>query len=304
MGTSKSYGGPTDSSPLLPAWAQNPEATNPGGVSQDPPSSTGTGAPASVAPDGDSATPPDSEDDETPAPGAVVSSSTQPWRTAKIRLGKAAQSGSRVDLRSAGTAYTHARGGARAASGAARGGRKATASLAGFFAGVASTGIRTALQRAGLAQYVGRDHDQVFAAIVNALAPAGSSTEEAAARHAAAEVLEELYTQFAVVAGGLERLNAMTADDVRAAIELSIAKYIYHRWLGELSQRLEEKSVSAAQAERLEREMKTYVREIVQLDLTSINVLQLDWNGPQGARLLEELYEQAYGILGAAGDSI
>ncbi|NUP14283.1 MAG: hypothetical protein HOW73_50265 [Polyangiaceae bacterium] len=169
---------------------------------------------------------------------------------------------------------------------------------------MATDGIRTTLERAGLAQYVGRDHDQVFTAIVNALAPAGASTEEAAARHAAAEVLEELYAKFAVDAGGLERLDAMTAEDVRTAIELSIARYIYHRWLGELSQRLEEKSVSAAQAERLEREMKAYVGEIVQLDLGNVNVLQLDWSGPQGSRVLEDLYEQAYGVLGTSGESI
>ncbi|KYF76577.1 hypothetical protein BE11_47615 [Sorangium cellulosum] len=222
----------------------------------------------------------------------------QPWRAAKIRLGRAAHSGARGDLRSAGEAYVRARGGAKGASGAARAGRKATASLAGFLSGIATGGVGAALERAGLAQFVGRDQAAVFAAITNALAPAGASTEEAAARHATAAVVEELYERFSVETNGLERLNAMNADDVRDAIESSIAKYIYFRWLGELCQRVEDKSVSGAQAERLEREMKAYVRDIVRLDLKAVDVLKLDWSGMAAARLLSDLYEQAYSVLG------
>ncbi len=292
MGTSKSYGGPTDTSSLLPAWAQNPEGPAPGTVSPDDAASGpdgGATAPDAAAPD---------PDDNTPAPGATVASD-KPWMSAKIRLGRAAQSGSRDDVRSAGSAYVHARGGGRAASGAARSGRRATASLAGFVSGIADRDVRTALELVGLADFVGRDEAQVFAAIVNALAPNGASLEEAAARHAVADVLEELYTRFAVEAGGLDRLNEMTAEDVRTAIELSIARYIYHRWIGELCLRVEQKAVSSVQAERLEREMKQYVRDVVELDLGGIDLLRFEWNGAAGTRLLESLYEQAYAILGS-----
>jgi hypothetical protein len=154
------------------------------------------------------------------------------------------------------------------------------------------------LEHAGLAQFVGRDAKEVFAAITNALAPVGASSEESAARHATSAVIEELYERFAVEANGLDRLNAMSTDDVRNAIESSVAKYIYFRWLGELGLRLEDKSVSAAQAERLEQEMKSYVRDIVRLDLKSIDVLKLDWSGAAAAKLIVDLYAQAYSVLG------
>jgi hypothetical protein len=243
------------------------------------------------------AAPPDS-DDPTPPPGATFSANEEPWRAAKIRLGRAAQSGERNDLRAAGAAYVRARGGASGAGGAARAGRRATASLAGFLSGVATTGIDRALEHAGLAEFVGRDQKEVFAAITNALAPPGASTEEAAARHATSAVLEELYERFSVEIDGLDRLNAMSVDDVRSAMESSIAKYIYFRWLGELGQRIENKSVSAFQAERLEREMKVYVRDIVHLDLKMVDVLRLDWSSAAATQLISELYEQAYSVLG------
>lgn len=300
MGTSKSHGGPTDTSLLLPDWARNPEGSESvpdSGGEVETPSTTGADQPPQTAADDeeseydDSSTPPDG----TPTP------SEQPWRTAKVRLSRAVQSGGdRRALRSAGEAYVRARGGARGAAGAARAGRKATASLAGFLTGIATGGVRQALERTGLSEFVGRDAGEVFAAITNALSPDGASTEEAAARHATSAVLEELYERFAVDTDGLERLDAMTAADVRTALESSIASYIYFRWLGELGQRIENRSISAAQAERLEREMKRYVRDIVQLDLSGVDLLQLDWNAPDGAKLVAELYAQAYAVLGAS----
>jgi hypothetical protein len=298
MGTSKSHGGPTDTRHLLPAWAQNPEGAS---TAPDPGAGPEATAPATAL--GEDVTPPadalSENEDSTPPPGVTVSPNERPWTAAKIRLGRAAQSGgSRNELRSAGAAYVHARGGARGASGAARAGRKATASLAGFLSGIATGGIGEALKGAGLAQFIGRDASEVFAAITNALAPAGASTEEVAARYATTAVIEELYELFAVETNGLERLDAMSAEDVRNAIESSIAKYIYFRWLGELGQRIENKSVSAAQAERLEREMKSYVRDVVRLDLKAVNVLTLDWNSAAATDLMADLYAQAYGVLG------
>lgn len=299
MGTSKSYSGPTDTSQLLPSWALNPEATAP------PPAAGGaqpTGEAGGANGETETATPDNAADDDStpPAPGVQPSSGpTRPWTSAKTRLGKVVQAGgTRESFRSAGRAYVRARGGSSGAARAARAGRRATAALAGFLSSVTANGLGPTLERLELTSYVGRDAQQVFAAISNALAPAGASLEEAVARRATNEVLLGFYERFGIQENGLARLEAMSADDIRKAVEASISAYVYHRWLEELGEMIEQKVVSPLEAERIEGQMRDYVNEVVHLDLNNVDVVALDWKGPAGAKLIEDLYAQAYGVLG------
>jgi len=296
MGTSKSYGGPKDASGLLPAWAMGGDtgamdqgvdvgAANDAAASErdgdDPGRAAGLGA-----------------SQAQPTTGDLKSPADRPWASAKRQLGKAVQAGgTREAFRDAGHAYVRARGGSARASSGASAGRRASAALGGFLSGVATQGVRPALERLGLATLAGRDVREVFAAIANAIAPGGASLEEAVARRATAEVLQELYERYAVETNGIAKLDAMGIDDVRQALRSSIASYVYHRWLEELGAKIEEKSVSASQAERFERDMKAYVRDVVRLDLGKVDVLAIDWAGNAGARLMEELFAQAYAVL-------
>ncbi|MFO0590453.1 MAG: Qat anti-phage system associated protein QatB [Polyangiaceae bacterium] len=293
MGTSKSYGGPTDTSQLLPSWALNPEATASPPADGDAPAANGE--PATSTPDSGA------DDDSTPpAPGVQPGSGpARPWASAKTRLGKVVLAGgTRESFQSAGRAYVRARGGSSGAARAARAGRRATAALAGFLSGVATNGLRPTLERLGLTSYVGRDAQQVFAAISNALAPAGASLEEAVARRATNEVLLGFYERLGVQENGLARLEAMSADDIKKAVEDSISAYVYHRWLEELGEMIEQRVVSPLEAERIEGQMRGYVNEVVHLDLKYVDVVALDWKGPAGTKLIEDLYAQAYGVLG------
>lgn len=296
MGTSKSYGGPKDASGLLPAWAIGGDtgtaeqgiAVGPanGGVASegdgvDAGSAAGIGGPQSQPPTADSKSPAD-----------------KPWVSAKRQLGKAVQAGGTKEaFRDAGHAYVRARGGSSRASSGASAGRRATAALGGFLSGIATQGVRPALERLGLAALAGRDVREVFAAIANAIAPGGAALEEAVARRATTEVLQELYERYAVETDGIAKLDAMGVDDVRQALQSSIASYVYHRWLEELGAKIEEKAVSASEAERFERDMKAYVRDVVRLDLGKVDVLAVDWAGNAGSRLMEELFAQAYAVL-------
>lgn len=44
--------------------------------------------------------------------------------------------------------------------------------------------------------------------------------------------------------------------------------------------------------------MKRYIRDVVRIDLKNVDVLNLDWNSTGAAQLIEDLYAQAYGVLG------
>ena len=113
------------------------------------------------------------------------------------------------------------------------------------------------------------------------------------------ETLTDLFERYGVIDGGFDRLNAMNADGVRDVIQRSVCSYIYQRWLLDLSKKIEERSISADRAVRLERDVKVYVRDLVQLNLAGRDVLGMDWKGTEGQRFTREVYEQAYDLLGS-----
>jgi hypothetical protein len=279
---------------LLPAWALLPDAGGSGTAGALSPT------PASVAPA--------PLDAEASSPGVSVSGPTlvtaqngpRWWVRSGRSLTSAARAGgarSGRDLSRSAGRYVRAKGGARTAARRATGGRAASAALGQFLSNIASNGLRGGLDSLGLGQYVGAEAEVVIAAIVNAIGPAGASREEAAARAATNVVLEELYHRFVSGQGGQGLLEGLTAAEVRTAVTTSIAEYVYTRWLSDLGRKVEDGAVSAEAAVKLERDMRSYVREAIVLDLGGRDPLTLKWHADEGRTLVEGLYEQAFHIL-------
>lgn len=292
MGTSSSYGGSTGPSPLLPPWAQDDV-----GLPIPPQLPVSPDADGLPAPGPDSPT-------ASPAEGGTAVASP-PVQTGNLRGAKASMTrytrggGGQAGSRRAGRNYVRGKGGARGAAAAARSGRAATGRLGGFLASVAASGLRTALERIGLADVIGRPAEYAMAAIANAIAPSGATLEDAAARTAVNEALYQLYARLDLEGGDLTKLDSMDAATVQDMVESSVISYVYTRWLQELGKRIEANAVTVQEALRLEREIKQYVTEAVHLDFADVDVLALDWNGPSGRRIVERIYRDAYSILEA-----
>jgi len=158
--------------------------------------------------------------------------------------------------------------------------------------------LGAALASLGLARVVGRDVNEVLAAIVNALTPDGVTKEEVAARKAVSDTLERLYERFIDEGRDLSALESMTREDAADAIASCVEAYIFNRWLGDLGLKIEERAVSASEAVTLEREIREFIHATVTLDLTNINVLTLDWGGEQGRSFVENIYRDAYSLFG------
>ncbi len=280
MGTSSSYGGPTGTNPLLPDWAQPdaPDESSP----QD-----GEGTPESEK---------DSEN-TSPQPDAQPQVNFRGAKSSMTQWVNGGGGGGRSGVGRVGRNYVRARGGAGGSATAARSGRTSTARLGSFLSTVARDGLAAAAREAGLGDLTGRPAAEVFAAIANRLTPSGSTLEEAAARRAVDEALQSLYVQYDLANQDISALEQMDADTVRGAIKESVSEYIYQRWLQELGDRLEENAVSAQEAVRLEREVREYVSQTVQLDLQDVDVLNTDWAGQQGSGVVERIYQEAYGFL-------
>jgi len=287
MGTQSSYGGPGDKTPLLPDWAlQTPH----------PPAEAEEEAAEPVGPGPETA---ENGEKMSPTVPAVPAKVPRLWQAAKGRLGNCTRGGNRKDsLRKAGRSYVMALGGTKRAARSSAAGRSATASLGAFLSSVASSGLDATLRTLRLTAYVGKDAETVFAAVINAICPEGSSREDVAARESVTDALWQLYGALIPEDGNLAPLDSLTDEQVQATIVTSVAAYIYRRWLGDLGIKIEQKAISAKDAVKLERQMKTYVRDSVKLELSERSALTIDWKGKEGRELVERIYQDSFSLIG------
>lgn len=296
MGTSSSHSGPGDGPSLLPSWASG--GGNVGGDGNGDDGGSGPGSGESPGDDG-------KEADSGQAPGAtgIGAAPTTHWRSAKSGMTRYARSGGGgggSGARSAGSGYVRAKGGSRRAAAAATSGRAASRHVGNFLSSAVRSGIQQALASVGLKDVVGQSSERVLARLVDALAPAGSTKEEAAARRATIEVLEFLYERVIGEDGDLVALEQMNQETVEEAIERSVSGYIYNRWLEELGLSVEKGAVTEEKAVRLEQEVKTYVESCVALELGGKTPLDIEWGGRDGRRIIDQVYRDAYAVLEAA----
>ncbi|HBK86432.1 MAG TPA: hypothetical protein DDZ53_10420 [Firmicutes bacterium] len=276
MGTSTSNPGPFDRQPLLPSWALPPD------VDSD------------MAPNNDDNDLLDNGGQQDSLPLQIPSVT---WQGAKASMSRFASSGERSSLSRAARDYVGAKGGRRAAAQAASTGKSVALRVGGFLSTVARVGVRAALDEIGLGHMVGRGAQEVLAALIDALAPAGATLREAAARKAANDVLEKLYENYIADTGDIAGLERLDKQGVADAIEASIAGYIYNLWLEELGLSIEAKAISPSQAVALERDVRVYVKELVRLEIGEHDPVAIDWNSSAGHDIIDTVFQEAYGFL-------
>lgn len=290
MGTSNPYGGASDRTPLLPSWAVG---SDPEGDSPLAATGSEAGQPEVVPVQGPALAGP-----TAPVPPSAARPSHN-WSRAKRSLGAAVGSRNRGGhLRRAGRRYVRALGGSSAAARSSRAGRRSTAALAGFLVDVSRNGFNSAVRELGLGKFVGQDKETVVAALVNALAPDGASREEAVARRALSDAMRELCEKHAAEAMDLSRFQKLSPKDLTGVVMTAVSSYIYRRWLADLGLKIEQKSVSAREAVKLEREVKRFVRDAVRINVKGLDPLKVDWRGQEGKKIISVIYREAFGFIG------
>lgn len=274
MGTSTPYPGPTGPIPLLPPWVDDadPDDGSPGEDGED-----------NEGPDGPQPTP------------------TQPqvtWSAPKSGMTRWARGAGSRTLRPVARDFVAASGGSGTAARAASAGRASTGRLGRFLASGSRGGFAAAAALLGLGDLIGRDAQFVLAAIVDAIAPVGALREDAIARVAMIETLADLFERCDVEAGGIAALDALDADGVGQVIMLSIVNYVYTGFQQVLVSRVERNATSEQEANDLMAQAKEFFASVLRLDLAGIDVIAVDWQGPEGQRIVTRLYEAAYALLG------
>lgn len=279
MGTSASYQGPTGTNSLLPPWAD--EASQGDVPPATPP------APTQAPPDGEGA-PPQAE--PAPAPRRVS------WRAPKGTITRYARGGS-PSLRSSFRSYVRAHGGGGGAARASAAGRRSTRGVLAFLSDAARNGLAAAAERIGLRDLVGRDAQAVLAALIDILAPEGALLDEAAARAAVIDTLTELFDVLDIETNGVDTLDRLSEEDLARTFEVCLCNVIEARFTQELANRVERAAMDEAEANRTLGEIRDYIRGMVELDLKGVRLLEVDWNGNEGAALVESWLAAAYAVL-------
>lgn len=285
MGTSQSYRGPGNRSPLLPPWAD-------GDSSPLPNPSPDQGQPGSGNP---------AQNPANPAPvNSPISQQNNNWATTSRHFGNFAKGGGGGSLGKALGSYTKSKGGSRQASRSARAGRTSTARLGGFLSNVAAGSVRIATEGLGLASSIlGMPVELALGAILDAIAPEGATPDDSAARRAINATLDEMYSRFELGDGDLTRLEAIDNNTAKELVVYSVTSYIYEKFLQDLQYCFEKENIAVDEVVRLEREVHPYIEETVKFELLQqqINVLTINWSGAEGKRFCEDIYSQAYALL-------
>lgn len=286
MGTSSSFKGPIGRTDLLPPWAP----PLPAPPVTDPPVTDGPGP----------ITNPDVTNTQ-PHPGSLPLELAPPsvsWRGPKSAFSHFV-SGRTESPRSTFRSYVQAHGGAKRAAQSAASSRRSTARFMGFLSDVAQRGIVEAARQLGVRDLVGRDVQFVLASLVDLLAPAGSLLEEASARAAIIDTLFAFCDRFDLTTGGIQALDAISADDLGDALKMTVCNVVDERFKEELTSRVERGDVSEQEGNRIFAEIGDFVQGMVDLRLAGQDLLGINWGGPEGAAFVEQVYIDAYSILEA-----
>lgn len=288
MGTSSSYGGPKDTSHLIPSWARQSS----GDIDSN---STDTGIPPDDRQADQNIPANANSNDQNVQVQNYESRPQEKWKNAKNVMSRYAGSG-QGSLIGVGRAYIRAKGGARKAAQSVISGKSTARNLAKFFTTTARSDISQGLYSIGLGHLIGKDVDTVFSGLIDTLSDNGENFDENIARQAIEDAITSFYEQCSE-SQNFESLEHLTEEQLKRAIEVFVSGYIYKRWLQELGNCIERKAVSEIEAIKLEVEVKIYVRDLVNLELNSRSIFSIDWNGDEGRQIIDSLYEDAYSLI-------
>lgn len=270
MGTSASNNGPVGPTPLLPPW-YNP---SPDEQPEDPS--------------------PDKTGEEQPVEKNPEPEKSSGWAPGKGALKRLANGTNGSSLKKAGRAYVKASGGARAASISARQGAITAAGFAAFLGGLAGGSLANALGDAGIQSLEGLDSDQMLNAICQALAPVGSTNDDAIARDAMIVTLDEMYVEILEAGKDLSSLESMTPDQISESVINYVSNYVFLKWMHELGQAIERAEITVKAAVKLEREIKDYVKLEVQMACERNQLAPFTLSLEKNKQIIDEIFYNAY----------
>lgn len=282
MGTSSAYGGPGNSTPLIPSWLE------PNGEAPPP-------APNETSADGDGAG--DGAPEQEPLPDTL--SNTNRFTVPRTNFTRFVRSGGndRTSLGRAVSGYvSRSSGGARNAARRMGSTRRTGRQLLGFLSNAVTQGARQALRVLNLESLAGRPIDEIFLGLVDYICPDGGTVDEGIARDAFIETIADL------AENGIVDLDALTPDQMQTLFELHTAHAIQTRICNDIGAQAILLPADVRTATSIQDQIFDFVRRGVADALTrsgnAINELTAD----NIQQFVDQVYEDAFAILRSLGE--
>lgn len=289
MGTSASNGGPKGSPPLLPDWF-NPLSQN--GNNQDEPQDGNKDSDGKNESTNNNDSP---EQNNSDTPNQTDQSTD--WGKSKGALTRIAKSTSGSSIRKAGRKYVGSLGGAGGATRAAAQGRITGGKYASFLGAIASGGINNAFQSLGLGTLTGKSSEEICLAIADAIAPTGSTNDEAIARDALISTLDSLYNKLQENDNDFTNVDSLSLDQIKETLIEYVSNYVFNKWMYELGSAIEKGSVTESDAINLETEVKDLIYAETFERYRDVPVETFNISDQSNNAMIEEIFQTAYSTL-------
>jgi hypothetical protein len=293
MGTSGSYGGAGNRSPLIPEFLNDPAPAS---------------APVLPAP-GSSAAPNEPEPVNTP-PGTVVPPPPRPapqevllpnrFTAPRTNFSRFARSGGsdRAALGRAVSGYVStAAGGAREAVQRMGSSRRAGARLYSFLADAQARGPVEALRALNLEALAGRPIEEIFVGIAEYVCPIGGTVDEGIARDAFVDMIADLADQ------GISDFDTLTPDQMQTVFEMFVTNTIEDRICNDIGKNSITLPGDVSAVERVQTQLHDFVSRAVSDALTAALSTTGTLTQQQALQHVDAVYEAAFEMLQALGDA-
>lgn len=294
MGTSGSYGGAGNGTPLEPSWLNDPT----------PASAPVLPAPSLPTPTAPNPAPPavPSPQPEQPASPAVPQQAPMPNRftAPRTNFSRFARSGGsdRAALGRALASYVStAAGGARRAARRMGSSREAGARLYSFLADAQARGPVEALRTINLQALAGRPIEEVFLGIAEYVCPVGGSVDEGIARDAFIETVADLAGQ------GITDFDGLTADQMQTVFEIFATHAIEARIANDIGKNEIKLPADVAAVGRVQAQLHDFVARSVADALNSTTRVSGPLTHQQALQQVDSIYEAAFGMLQVLADA-
>lgn len=283
MGTSNSFGGPNNSTPLIPTWLE-PDAPimplPPGGVQPD-----GSEKPV-IAPEAPIKLPA-----IRPAPNRFTTARTNFTQFSRSNGGDSAGLGRAVS-----NYVSKSSGGSRQAARRMGASRKSGSRLLAFMATAINNGVEEALQELNLENLAGRPIAEIFLGMIDYICPEGGTIDEGIARDSFVEMIASL------VISGITDLNALNSDQMQTVFELYATHTIQNRLYNDIAN----KAIQVSSNPRLARQIQTQLFDFIRRGVSDALAASQDslqtLTKKNVSDFVNSVYEDAFAILQKLGE--
>jgi hypothetical protein len=288
MGTSGSYGGAGNGSPLIPGFLNDPAPASAPVLAPVAPAAPNAPhlSPAPIA---------------APQPRPVPQQATLPHRftTPRTNFTRFARSGGtdRAALGRAVSGYvSSAAGGARQAARRMGSSRDAGARLYSFLSDAQARGPAEALRALNLEALAERPIDEIFLGLAEYVCPIGGTVDEGIARDAFIDMIADLADQ------GMTDFSTFTPEQMQTVFEMFAANAIEARICNDIGKNSITLPADVTAVERVQAQLHDFVLRAVS-DVLSARRTSVRLTPQQALQHVETVYEAAFEMLQAMGDA-